>query len=224
MDPNIVDQVNNIPTFTPAYLNVEYVFYQIFRVIGGFIAFILGLLGFRFGDDTTLGKMFGENILVLAQRWVSNYKLFVSIISVLAIALIIYCLVRLWEIRKEAKEKQIAMQVRVIENESFGHTLRWQNVLEHANSDSPSDWRLAILEADTMLESASQKLPVVADTLGERLKKIDKSTLRSLDSAWEAHKVRNRIAHEGLDFDITKRETLRVIGLFEQVLRELDAI
>jgi uncharacterized protein HemX len=138
--------------------------------------------------------------------------------------LIVYCLVRLWEIRKEQKEREKLNEVKIIEEETYTHTLKWQGVLDHANSDNPSDWRLAILEADTMLESASQKLPVVADTLGERLKKIDKGDLRSLDNAWEAHKVRNRIAHDGFDFEITKHETLRVINLFESVLRELGAI
>jgi flagellar basal body-associated protein FliL len=230
MEPiNVVDKVSSVPTFEPAYVNLDYVFYQIFSFIRGFVAFIAGLLGIRINEGSTLYRMLnsgrgGESAIDLGQRWLSVYKLIVSIIAVLAIAVIIYCLVRLWEIKKEQKEKEKLNEVRVIEEESYGHTLQWQNVLDHANSDSPSDWRLAILEADTMLESASQRLPVIADTLGERLKKIDKSDLRTLDNAWEAHKVRNRIAHDGFDFEITKHETLRVINLFESVLRELGAI
>ncbi len=230
MEPiNVVDKVSSVPTFEPAYVNLDYVFYNIFLFIRGFVAFIAGLLGFRVDDSSTLGRMLnsgngGESAISLGQRWLSVYKLIVSIIAVLAIAIIIYCLVRLWEIRKEQKEKEKLNEVKIIEEETYTHTLKWQGVLDHANSDNPSDWRLAILEADTMLESASQKLPVVADTLGERLKKIDKGDLRTLDNAWEAHKVRNRIAHDGFDFEITKHETLRVINLFESVLRELGAI
>jgi large-conductance mechanosensitive channel len=229
MEPvNVVDKVSSVPTFEPAYVNLDYVFYQIFSFIRGFVAFIAGLLGFRIDNDSALGRSLdlggGESAINLGQKWLSIYKLIVSIIAVLAIAIIIYCLVRLWEIRKEQKEKEKLNEVKIIEEETYTHTLKWQGVLDHANSDNPSDWRLAILEADTMLESASQRLPVVADTLGERLKKVDRGDLRTLDNAWEAHKVRNRIAHDGLDFEITKHETLRVINLFESVLRELGAI
>ena len=230
MEPiNVVDKVSSVPTFEPSYVNLDYVFYNIFLFVRGLIAFIAGLLGFRVDDSSTLGRILnsgngGESAISLGQRWLSVYKLIVSIIAVLAIAIIIYCLVRLWEIRKEQKEKEKLNEVKIIEEETYTHTLKWQGVLDHANSDNPSDWRLAILEADTMLESASQKLPVVADTLGERLKKIDKGDLRTLDNAWEAHKVRNRIAHDGFYFEITKHETLRVINLFESVLRELGAI
>lgn len=220
----IIDSASNIaskvPTFDPAYVNLDYVFYQVFNVIKGFIAFVLSFFGINIGSDSRLGS----DAVEIGQRWLGWYKLFVSIISIIAIALIIYCLVRLWEIKKEAKEKAKEQEVRIIEEETYSHNLRWDTVLEHANSDNPGDWRLAILEADTMLENASQRLPVIGETLGERLKKMDKGDLRSIDSAWEAHKVRNRIAHDGLSFEITKRETGRVIGMFEEVLRELGEI
>lgn len=230
MEPtNITDQVSSVPTFDPAYVNLDYVFYKIFLAVKGIIAFLLGLFGIRLDSNSSFARMFetsdgSESAAQLGVKWLSIYKLLVSIIAVLAIAIIIYCLVRLWEIRKEAKEKEKLNEIKIIEEESYTHTLKWQNVLDHANSDSPSDWRLAILEADTMLESASQRLPVVAETLGERLKKLEKSDLRTLDNAWEAHKVRNRIAHDGFNFEITKRETLRVINLFESVLHELGAL
>lgn len=217
---NTSNAISNVPTFEPAYVNLDYVFYQVFRVVRGLIAFIASFLGIDIGE----GSKLGSDAQQLGAAWLSWFKLFASIISILAIALIIYCLVRLWEIRKEAKEREKEMEVKIIEEETFTHNLKWATVLEHANSDNPTDWRLAILEADTMLETASQRLPVFGETLGERLKKIDKGDLRSIDSAWEAHKVRNRIAHDGLDFQITKRDTARTISQFEEVLRELGAI
>lgn len=214
----------------PSYINLDYVFYQIFHILRIIAAFIIYFFGLTIDPNSLIGRVLysvgpnGETALYEGGKYLSILKLFSAIIAVFAISVIIYSLIRLWEINKERKEKELLNEVKIIEEETYTHTLKWQGVLDHANSDNPSDWRLAILEADTMLESASQRLPVVADTLGERLKKIDKSDLRSLDSAWEAHKVRNRIAHDGFDFEITKHETLRVINLFEEVLRELGAI
>lgn len=216
---NVYNTVSDVPTFEPTFVNLDYVFYQIFRFFRVFFAFIASIFGIEVDNSGIT-----QEVYQISQSWLSWFKLIVSVVSILVIALIIYCLVRLWEIKKEAEEKEKALEVKIIEEETFTHSLKWENVLTHANSENPTDWRLAILEADTMLESASQKLPVVGETLGERLKKIDKGDLRSLDSAWEAHKVRNKIAHEGLDFQITKRDTLKTIGQFEEVLRELGAI
>jgi hypothetical protein len=101
---------------------------------------------------------------------------------------------------------------------------KWQRVVEHANSENPSDWRLAIIEADVMLEELLKSLGYPGDGVGEMLKGVDKSDMLSLDNAWEAHKVRNRIAHSGGDFELTERETRRVVSLFESVFREFGII
>ena len=101
---------------------------------------------------------------------------------------------------------------------------RWKRIQDHANSNNSSDWRLAIIEADIMLEETLRTLGYTGDGLGEMLKGIDPTDLLTLNNAWDAHKVRNRIAHSGGDFDLTERETRRVIGHFEAVFRELRAI
>jgi hypothetical protein len=82
------------------------------------------------------------------------------------------------------------------------------------------DWRLAILEADIILSDMLQKMGLPGEGVAERLKSVDKSSFRTLDDAWEAHKVRNRIAHDGPEFHITHTEAVRVIGLFKKVFEE----
>ena len=101
---------------------------------------------------------------------------------------------------------------------------KWQKVVEHVGSTNPADWRLAILEADIMLDDLLDKLGVVGDTMGDKLKKINPGDFKSLNNAWEAHRIRNAIAHEGSDFALTEREARRVIGLYESVFREFKFI
>jgi hypothetical protein len=60
--------------------------------------------------------------------------------------------------------------------------------------------------------------------VAEKLKSVDSSDMLTLDAAWEAHKVRNRIAHSGSDFELNEREAKRVIMLFESVFREFGMI
>ena len=101
---------------------------------------------------------------------------------------------------------------------------RWKRVLEHTHSNNPADWRLAIIEADVMLDELLRNLGYPGEGVGEMLKGVDSTDMLTLDNAWEAHKVRNRIAHSGSDFELNERETKRVISLFESVFREFRYI
>jgi hypothetical protein len=91
----------------------------------------------------------------------------------------------------------------------------------HASSDNPNDWRLAIIEADIMLEDLLEEHHIPGNTIGERLKHMSHSTLHSLDEAWSAHKVRNEIAHKGGDFILTKRIANETIAKYKKVFEEL---
>ncbi|MEI6528558.1 MAG: hypothetical protein WCO10_02705 [bacterium] len=101
---------------------------------------------------------------------------------------------------------------------------RWQNVLLHLKSENPNDWKLAILEADVMLGDMMEKQGYMQDSIGEKLKAVEQSDFTSIEAAWEAHKIRNAIAHQGAEFMINKREVERVIGLYEAVFREFNWI
>ena len=108
--------------------------------------------------------------------------------------------------------------------EVLGLNPRWINVENLVHSDNSSDWRLAIIEADTMLEDALESKELTGNNIGEKLKNSTPGDLASLQAAWEAHLVRNRIAHEGTEFDLSQREAKRTIQLYEVVFNELNYI
>jgi hypothetical protein len=101
---------------------------------------------------------------------------------------------------------------------------KWEQIQMHMNSKNPSEWRVAIIEADIMLDDLLKTLSYHGDTVGDKLKAVEKSDFTTVEAAWEAHKVRNQIAHQGADFQINDREVKRVIGLFETVFREFQII
>ncbi len=101
---------------------------------------------------------------------------------------------------------------------------RWESVVKHINSENPNDWKLAILECDIMLGDLLEKIGYHQDSIGEKLKAVEPSDFTNIESAWEAHKIRNAIAHEGTEFAINNREAKRVIGLYEVVFREFEFI
>lgn len=101
-----------------------------------------------------------------------------------------------------------------------GIPLPWQEVMQKIESPHPSDWNLAVIRADSILDTVLKGMGLVGATMGERLKGLERSRLASLDDAWEAHKLRNRIAHEA-ERVLTYQEARRTVMLYGRVLQEL---
>lgn len=91
----------------------------------------------------------------------------------------------------------------------------------YMSSQSEALWRIGIMEADNLLLEILTEKGYEGDGVGEKLKN---ASFKTIDLAWDAHKVRNRIAHEGSDFELTEREAKRAFMLFESVFRDLKAI
>ncbi|MEX0919328.1 MAG: hypothetical protein WDZ64_01080 [Parcubacteria group bacterium] len=152
------------------------------------------------------------------------------------VALLISVLAVYWIINNMRKLRAIEISENKIYNPDLPQILpvggvstenvneKWEKVLGHAHSDNPSEWRLAILEADIMLDELLRSKGHVGESIGDMLKEVDRSDLLTLDNAWEAHKVRNRIAHDGSNFQLNEREKDRVISLFESVFKEFEVI
>lgn len=101
---------------------------------------------------------------------------------------------------------------------------RWEKIIKLSESENQSDWRLAIIEADIILDELLEKLQLPGDTMGEKLKTVEKSDFNTIEYAWEAHKARNMITHEGSNFLVNPREIRRIISLYEAVFKEFDMI
>ncbi len=99
----------------------------------------------------------------------------------------------------------------------------WERVLQHASKGSENDLRFALIEADSMLNDALRVAGLPGKDLGERLMKVRKSMLPNLQEIWDAHKFRNRLAHEtGLRVD---QATAKVyMKTYEEAFRSLGLI
>ena len=71
-----------------------------------------------------------------------------------------------------------------------------------------------------MLNELLDVMGYKGETMADKMRGVDRASFNSIDLAWEAHKIRNRIAHDGSAHQLTARETRRVIALYEKVLKE----
>jgi len=101
---------------------------------------------------------------------------------------------------------------------------RWEDVEQHIAADNPNDWKLAIIEADVMLEETLESAGYAGATIGDKLKSASPTSFQSLDDAWKAHKVRNQIAHGGTDFVLTKKMAQDTIVQYRRVFQEFGVI
>lgn len=143
---------------------------------------------------------------------------FLDILLVISIAGVTFVLFKMARLRRKKLEAILKIETSPPEQSE----LRWQRILNLASSPNESDWKVAIIEADNILEEMVETMGYAGDSLGEKMKSIEKSDFTTLDDAWEAHKARNRIAHSSEH--ITQRETKRILSLYEKVFREFEYI
>lgn len=203
MQNEIIDKVIEKPLFTPHYLNIEYIFSVVSDWVKTALTYILN-----------------------PETW-DLVGLISGILSVFCIAIITYTIVRARELREDERKRisqAIADSLFKKKQKERSVDPRWHYVLSLVESLNPSDWRVAVLEADSMLEEFLRDKDLAGETLAELLKDAQGSGYQYIDDAWKAHIIRNQIAHEGSDFAFNQNEARRAIKMYENFFEELEVI
>ncbi len=99
---------------------------------------------------------------------------------------------------------------------------KWLSIEQSVASDNEATCHMAIMNADKLVDQALIDKGFKGQTMGERLKSA-KAALPHRDNIWQAHKLRNRIAHEA-DVKISYDVTRRALAQYKQTLKDLGAI
>jgi hypothetical protein len=203
MEENVIQSALDKPLFTPSYLNVEFVFSKILEYIKPII-----------------------ETLTNPHTWTVAGIVSV-LLSIIFLFIIIFSLVRMVEIQiydKEEIEHEIHNALLKQKERDRNSNPRWHYILTLIESPNESDWRVAIIEADSMLEESLKEKGLSGNTVSELLEGAKESGYRSIQDAWDAHIVRNQIAHQGSDFPISQIEGRRVIKMFQNFFEELRIV
>jgi len=144
------------------------------------------------------------------------------VLSAGALFIIAYSIMQIFEIRR--REVLMYGSLPKPSDEIPLGNPRWQQVLEYLSSTNQNDWRQAIIEADIMLGEILTRQGYKGETIGEQLKQVEPSDFDTLNDAWEAHKVRNEIAHAGSAFAISDTLAKRTIARYGNVFHEFRFI
>ena len=157
----------------------------------------------------------------------NKIQVFSVFLSLLFLSASIYFSVKITELFHGAhnnvhnhSEKNKEGQVHDLNIQNHGPNKKWLNIEEKMNSQNEHDWRIAIVDADIILEEMLGRMGYVGEGIAEKLKQVDKADFKTLQNAWNAHKLRNRIAHEGSNFHLSRTEVEIAIGDFKKVFEE----
>lgn len=98
---------------------------------------------------------------------------------------------------------------------------QWSRILKRLETNKEADYKLAIIEADGLLDDVFKKMGYKGESIGDRLKQIDAGTLPNIDQIWEAHKVRNNVVHDP-DYRLTLDQAKKTLAIYEQTFRYLE--
>lgn len=100
---------------------------------------------------------------------------------------------------------------------------RWQEIRNHVESFKESEWKLAVIEADKLVDDVLKTAGYPGETMGERLTMIKPDQLVNIQHLWDAHKLRNLLVHDA-NYQLTHKQAIWCIDAFESVLHELGAL
>lgn len=201
-------------------IEIAGLFLLAFALIAWFERYTASHRGMSF-QDALYNYLVDQGIWDSIRSVAISYIVLANLLCLFFLISIIYCAIRLRQIHETWYKEINPVEVDI---DAKPKNQKWERVVIHASSENSSDWRLAILEADIILSDLLDHLNYIGDSIGDRLKKVNPGDMQTLNNAWEAHKIRNAIAHEGSNFTLSQRESQRVVGLYESVFREFDYI
>jgi uncharacterized protein YutE (UPF0331/DUF86 family) len=114
----------------------------------------------------------------------------------------------------------------VLTSRAFGvgkFSKKWKKVQKHLESGFESEAKLAIIEADSMLDDVLKEMGYPGESLGERLEKLSTDFLPNLEEVKKIHSIRNNIVHDPY-YKLDPSEAKKNLEVYEKALIYLQAL
>lgn len=98
----------------------------------------------------------------------------------------------------------------------------WLKTKARLDTGLESEYKLAVIEADNMMDDILKRMGYGGETLGERLTKLTAATLSNIEQIKETHKMRNNIVHDP-DYRLSSDEAKKFMAVYERAFRDLQA-
>lgn len=98
---------------------------------------------------------------------------------------------------------------------------KWSAIRRKLESQYEADYKVAIIEADEIIDNLVAGLGYAGDNFGERLNNIPDTQIVNIEGMRQAHEVRNRIIHDD-NFKLSREDADIALGQYEELLRSFE--
>lgn len=98
---------------------------------------------------------------------------------------------------------------------------QWVKIMARLETGLESEAKLAVIEADSMLDEILARMGFAGESLGERLKLVTTEIVPNISEVFEAHKIRNNIVHDP-DYRLTLDQARKTLSVYEKTLHNLE--
>lgn len=100
---------------------------------------------------------------------------------------------------------------------------RWETIRHRLESPNPSQYKVAVLEADALADEILDGIGYTGATMAEKLQSVLGGQLETKELLAEAHEVRNQIIHDP-HYVLNREDATRYLGLFEKFFDEVELL
>lgn len=102
-----------------------------------------------------------------------------------------------------------------------GLTKKWMKIKDRMESGKEAQYKIAIIEADEIIDQLLRKMGYVGHNMAERLERMSAGEIENRDEIKEAHEIRNKIIHDN-NFKVDKKLALETLKKFENFIHIFD--
>jgi len=123
------------------------------------------------------------------------------------------------------------LKYRVIEDvsefisfKSYGsgkYAKEWKKLNKKLDSGIEAEYKLALMGADTMLDTALEKMGYNGKTIDEKLKKVTSIEIPNIEELKSAREIRNSIIYDP-DYHISKEKAGEIMSIYEKTLKNFS--
>ena len=155
--------------------------------------------------------------------WRGMIKPIVMTMNAFLIAFITFLILEIWPL--QVRPRLTRKKKREIVKPKKDPTLqkKWDAILAKADNPTPDNLRIAIIEADSLVDSFLRHIGYEGEHMADRLSRISAQGVKSLNPLWDAHRLRNMLVHTH-GATVSAQETRKALKAFEDFLKEMEAM
>ena len=150
--------------------------------------------------------------------------LWVKILFFLAIAFFVWVVVVAFTRTPYVRFSMVGDTVEILTYRPYGFPKmrrRWQRIMHRLDTGNESEYKLAIIDADALLDEMLKRMRLTGETVDERLQKITPLMIANVEELKTAHQTRNSIVYDP-DYRLGLSDARRVLLIYQKTFEDLD--